>query len=254
MWFKNTDLRYFLNFSYNGTHYHGWQIQPNAITVQEILEDRISKILGQKTQVVAAGRTDAGVHASEMIAHVDADIPNSEQFIYRVNSFLPKDIAVHSLLKVKDDAHARFDAVERTYHYFLHYDKNPFKTETSWYWNYDALNVEAMNYSAQKLIDSKDFTSFARLHTDNKTNICDVRQAIWTKEKDGLKFTIKADRFLRNMVRAVVGTLVEVGRGKLNENDFVNIIEKKDRKFASASAPAHGLFLAEVKYPDEIYV
>lgn len=254
MQFKNTDLRYFLNFQYNGTHYHGWQIQPNAITVQEVMEDRISKILGTKTQIVAAGRTDAGVHASEMMAHFNAEILDIDKFIYRVNAFLPDDISVQSVKEVVADAHARFDATQRTYHYFVNYKKNPFTTQTSWYWQYDSLDIDAMNKAASRLLEFDDFTSFARLHADNKTNICDVRTAFWEENNGNLKFTISADRFLRNMVRAVVGTLVEVGRGKLNENDFVNIIHKKDRKFAGTSAPANGLFLAEVKYPEEIYL
>lgn len=247
-------MRYFLGFSYKGTSYHGWQIQPNAITIQEVLEDRMSKLLGNEIKLVGAGRTDAGVHAKFMIAHFDAEISDSEKFIYRLNSFLPQDIAVHSLYKMKPDAHARFDATERTYHYYINYNKNPFKTELSWLWNYEALDVVKMNEAAALLLKFDDFTSFARLHTDNKTNICNVRYAVWSEENGNLKFEITADRFLRNMVRSIVGTLVEIGKGKISLDEFIEIIEKKDRKFAAASAPAHGLFLTHVAYPKDLYL
>ena len=246
-------MRYFLSFSYHGTSFHGWQIQPNAITVQEIMEHRISKILGKETKLVGAGRTDSGVHAKEMTAHLDAHIENKENFIFRVNSFLPNEIAVHDLKEVHPAAHARFDAIERSYQYKIHYNKNPFKNNLSWHWNYERLNLEKMNLAAQKLLEFNDFTSFARLHADNKTNFCDVRSAVWIEDGENLTFKIVADRFLRNMVRSIVGTLVEVGQEKVSLEQFIDIIEKKDRKFASASAPAHGLFLTQVKYPKEIF-
>ena len=247
-------MRYFLGFSYQGTSYHGWQIQPNAITVQEVLEDRMSKLLGNEIKLVGAGRTDTGVHAKLMIAHFDADISDIERFIYRLNSFLPQDIAVHSLQKMKPDAHARFDASERTYQYFINYKKDPFKTNLSWHWNFEKLDIKKMNNAADLLLKHDDFTSFARLHADNKTNICDVRYAVWSEEGENLKFEITSDRFLRNMVRSVVGTLVEVGKGKTSLDEFIEIIEKKDRKFAAASAPAHGLFLTLVAYPKDLYL
>ncbi|MDG4950646.1 tRNA pseudouridine(38-40) synthase TruA [Weeksellaceae bacterium KMM 9724] len=247
-------MRYFLGFSYQGTSYHGWQIQPNAITVQEVLEDRMSKLLGNETKLVGAGRTDAGVHAKSMVAHFDSEIEDIDKFIYRLNSFLPQDIAVHSLQKMKPEAHARFDATERTYHYYINYQKDPFKTDLSWHWNYEVLDINKMNQAADLLLKYDDFTSFARLHTDNKTNICDVRYAVWSEESGNLKFEITADRFLRNMVRSVVGTLVEVGKGKTSLEEFIDIIEKKDRKFAAASAPAHGLFLTHVAYPKDLYL
>lgn len=247
-------MRYFLYFSYQGTFYHGWQIQPNAITVQEVLEDRMSKILGENIKLIGAGRTDAGVHASQMIAHFDAEISDIDHFLYRLNAFLPQDIAVHNLVPVQNDAHARFDAIARKYQYLIHYHKNPFKNDLSWYWNYAPLDIEAMNEAAQSLLEHSDFTSFARLHTDNKTNICDVRTAIWTAQEDGIVFEISADRFLRNMVRSLVGTLTEVGRGKINLTEFIEIIDKKDRKFAAASAPANGLYLCEVSYPKEVFI
>ncbi len=247
-------MRYFLGFSYQGTYYHGWQIQPNAISVQEVLEDRMSKLLGNEIKLVGAGRTDAGVHAKSMMAHFDAEISDREKFIYRLNSFLPQDIAVHSLYKMKPDAHARFDATERTYQYFINYRKDPFKTNLSWHWNFETLDIKKMNEAADLLLKYDDFTSFARLHADNKTNICDVRYAVWSEESENLKFEITSDRFLRNMVRSVVGTLVEVGKGKTSLDEFIEIIEKKDRKFAAASAPAHGLFLTHVAYPKDLYL
>lgn len=247
-------MRYFLSFSYRGTFYHGWQIQPNAITVQEVMEEKISKILGEEIKLVGAGRTDAGVHAKNMIAHLDTKHDNLKDYLYRINAFLPKDIALNEIRRVKDDAHARFDAIERTYHYYLNYHKNPFSTEFSWQWSYDELDLNLMNQAAEILLNVDDFTSFAKLHTDNKTNICDVRKALWQRHGDQLIFEIRADRFLRNMVRSVVGTLVEVGQRKISLSQFLEIIEKKDRKFASASAPAHGLFLTEVSYPKEIYL
>lgn len=251
--YKIKHLRYFLRFSYQGTFYHGWQIQPNAITVQEVMEDRISKILGEKIKLVGAGRTDTGVHAKNMIAHIDTD-KNLTDYLFRINSFLPKDIAIIEIQKVMNSAHARFDAIERTYHYYINYQKDPFQSEFSWQWNYDELNLHLMNQAAQILLQTEDFTSFAKLHADNKTNLCDVRYAAWRNNDKGLTFEIKADRFLRNMVRSIVGTLVEVGQGKFSFEQFIDIIEKKDRKFASASAPAHGLFLTHVSYPKDIYV
>lgn len=247
-------MRYFLNFSYHGKNYHGWQIQPNAVTVQEIMQDRISKILGSETVLTAAGRTDTGVHALHMTAHFDAEITNPEHFVFRLNAFLPPDISVKNILPVQNEAHARFDAVRRTYKYFIHYDKNPFKTDISWFWNYEKLDTDRMNQAAEKLKSFKDFTSFARLHSDNKTNDCQIFEAKWEEKNEGLIFTVSADRFLRNMVRSMVGTLVEVGQHKISVSDFMEIIEKKERKFAAASAPAHGLFLTDVKYPEDIFI
>lgn len=224
------------------------------MTVQEILEDRISKLIGKPTLLTAAGRTDSGVHAKWMTAHFDCDERVNDDLIFRLNSFLPKDIAAISIFSVKDDAHARFDALERTYQYHIHYQKDPFKNDISWYWNYGKLNLKAMNEAAKLVSQNSDFTSFARLHSDNKTNICHIKQAFWVQENDNLIFTITADRFLRNMVRSLVGTLVEIGQGKISNQQLIDIIDKKDRKFASASAPAHGLFLTHVQYPKEIFI
>lgn len=246
-------LRYFIKLSYFGKAYFGWQIQPKQITVQEVLEDKLSTLLRQPIKIFGAGRTDTGVHAFNMYAHFDFDENLNEDLIYRLNAFLPKDIVIKELIAVTDEAHARFDALERTYHYFIQIGKNPFNFETTWQMK-NKLNIDAMNLAAELLLGKKDFSSFAKLHTDVKTHICDVKYAKWKKNGEILQFTITADRFLRNMVRAIVGTLVEVGKGKLNLEEFKQIIEQKDRSFAAGSAPAQGLFLAEVKYPKSIFL
>ncbi len=242
--------RYFLQISYKGTNYHGWQIQPNAISVQEVMEDALSKILREQIAVVGAGRTDTGVHASFYILHFDVknSIPEKLDLVYKLNSFLPSDIAVQKFWPVDIETHARFSATSRTYHYFISTEKNPFKTEIS-YQYLKPLDVRKMNEAAKLLFDYKDFTSFSRLHTDVKTNNCKIMQAEWSLDQKYLVFVIKADRFLRNMVRAVVGTLLEVGKGKLTIDQFRQIIEKKDRSSAGASVPAQGLFLVDIEYP-----
>lgn len=244
--------RYFLQLSYKGTRYHGWQIQPNAISVQGVIEDALSKILREKIAVVGAGRTDTGVHASYFILHFNMqnEIPPNLDIVYKLNSFLPHDIAVQKVWPVSDELHARFSATSRTYHYFISTEKNVFGNETSFKY-LKPLDVAKMNEAAKLLFNYKDFTSFSRLHTDVKTNNCDVMQAEWQVHEKQLMFVVKADRFLRNMVRAIVGTLLEVGKGKLNLQQFQEIIEKKDRGAAGASAPAQGLFLVDIEYPEE---
>ena len=247
--------RYFLQISYKGANYHGWQVQPNAASVQEVMGKVLSTLLHENISVVGAGRTDTGVHASFFMLHFDtekADI-NTENFVYKLNSFLPNDIAVQQIRKVKSDAHARFSAVSRTYKYYLTTEKNPFTTETV-YRHKKKPDIKMMNEAAKILFEYTDFTSFSRLHTDVKTNDCKIYQAEWIEEGNMLVFTIKADRFLRNMVRAIVGTLLEVGKGKISKDDFRGIIEQKNRKFAGASTPAHGLFLVDIEYPKDIYV
>ncbi|WP_346857397.1 tRNA pseudouridine(38-40) synthase TruA [uncultured Draconibacterium sp.] len=245
--------RYFLQLSYKGTNYHGWQIQPNAISVQEVMEDALSKILREKIAVVGAGRTDTGVHASYFILHFEAEneIPENLDLVYKLNSFLPSDISVQKVWPVNQELHARFSATSRTYHYFISRKKNPFTTEIS-YTYLKPLDIDKMNEAAQLLFNYEDFTSFSRLHTDVKTNNCKIMQAEWRVEENQLVFVIKADRFLRNMVRAIVGTLLEVGKGKLSINEFCQIIENKDRGLAGASAPAQGLFLVDIGYPEEV--
>lgn len=245
--------RYFLQLSYKGTNYHGWQIQPNAISVQEVIENALSTLLREKISVVGAGRTDTGVHASFFVLHFDTENENIEpgNLVYKLNNFLPHDIAVQNLWKVKNNAHARFDALSRTYKYFILTEKDPFKVETS-YKYIPTLDIQKMNEAAKLLFEFDDFTSFSRLHSDVKTNNCKISRAEWKQEGTQLVFTIKADRFLRNMVRAVVGTLLEVGKGKLTINEFKNIIELKNRGAAGASAPAAGLFLVDIEYPEEL--
>lgn len=246
-------MRYFLELAYNGKNYFGWQRQPKQISVQEVLENSLSTLVRKPMQIVGAGRTDTGVHAKKMFAHFDLDEAIPPDLEKRLNSFLPKDIAIHQIHLVKKDAHARFDAVERTYHYEIAQNKNPFSFDFSWQ-IWQSLNIKKMNHAATELLGVKDFSSFAKLHTDVKTHICDVRYAKWEKQDDDLIFTITADRFLRNMVRAIVGTLVEVGKEKIDLEQFKHIIAQKDRSFASGSAPAQGLYLADIVYPNSIFV
>lgn len=245
--------RYFIQLSYKGTNYHGWQIQPNAISVQEVVEKTLSTVLRQIVEVVGAGRTDTGVHASFFMLHFDLneELNNLENLVYKLNSLLPTDIAIQKIWQVSNDLHARFSAVSRTYKYYISTKKNPFKADTSFKYLLP-LDIGKMNEAARILAEYEDFTSFSRLHTDVKTNNCKILWAEWEVLNTQLIFTIKADRFLRNMVRAIVGTLLEVGKGKLSLSDFRKIIEAKDRGAAGASAPAKGLFLVDVEYPEEI--
>lgn len=245
--------RYFIELSFKGTRYHGWQLQPNAVTVQGTLESVFSTFLRQTIEITGAGRTDTGVHASFYIAHFEADeLPfPPREFVEKINRFLPEDIAVRAVYPVNGEAHARFSAVSRTYNYYISRVKNPFTTETSWQYRLP-LDLPQMNKAAALLTQFIDFTSFSKLHTDVKTNHCKVSSAAWTDEGEQLVFSITADRFLRNMVRAIVGTLIDVGRGKISIADFVSIIEKKDRCAAGTSAPAQGLFLTGIEYPKEI--
>jgi tRNA pseudouridine38-40 synthase len=241
--------RYFVKFSYNGTAYHGWQKQPNGITVQELLDKALSMIAGEEISTTGAGRTDAGVHAKTMYAHFDAVswVPDGNS-VYKLNRILPPDICVYDVMQVADDANARFDAKSRTYEYWLSTKKNPFLLGLADFESFD-FDFEAMNEAASKLLTFIDFTSFSKLHTDVKTNNCRVTRAEWACRGDGLYvFTITADRFLRNMVRAIVGTLFVVGRRKMTPEQFCEIIEAKDRCKAGTSAPAEGLYLVDVKY------
>lgn len=241
--------RYFLSLSYNGSSYHGWQIQPNAASVQQEIETALSKLHGNDPiEVVGCGRTDAGVHAQQYFLHTDLPLQwDPQQLVFKLNRMTSPDIAFFQAWETASDLHARFDASQRTYRYFIHQQKNPFKNHTSWYLQ-TKLDVAAMNLAAKHLLGQQDFGSFAKLHTDVKTNICEVFAAHWQKSENGLYFEITANRFLRNMVRAIVGTLVEVGLGKLNPNDLVQIIEAKDRGVAAVSAPAQGLFLWKITY------
>ncbi len=246
--------RYFIEITYNGRNYHGWQVQPNAITVQEVLNNCLTRLLRQEVYVIGAGRTDAGVHAKQLFAHFDLmkkvdDIP---QFLNRLNSFLPKDIAVKSLLDVEEDVHARFDAISRKYEYWVSQQKNPF-IEGKAYLIHKPISIEVMNKAAKNLFKFNDFTCFSKSDTQTKTNNCRIMKAYWEDREGLLVFTIQADRFLRNMVRAIVGTLLDVGLGKMTEEKFIKVIESKDRSNAGVSVPAHGLYLLEVNYPKEIF-
>ncbi|WP_190809473.1 tRNA pseudouridine(38-40) synthase TruA [Flagellimonas sp. S3867] len=246
-------MRYFIQFSYFGKAYHGWQNQPNAITVQEVLEKALSTLLRKKMELVGAGRTDSGVHAREMFAHFDVDgIEDSEELTYRLNAFLPEDIAVKKISTVVLEAHARFDAIERTYEYWVVQEKNPFYADFAHLVKLP-LNVDAMNESAQYLLEYDDFECFSKSNTDVKTFLCDVRKAFWEIKGDKLVFTISADRFLRNMVRAIVGTLLDVGLGKMKPEEINLILQSKDRGKAGVSVPAKGLYLTKVTYPKKIF-
>ena len=245
-------MRYFISLAYKGTNYHGWQIQPNATSIQECINKALSVLLKEEVMVLGAGRTDTGVHAKQMFAHFDSAINfDNTKLKYRLNAFLEDSIVIHDILPVSNSAHARFSAISRTYEYILSQEKNPFQQDASWVL-YSELDFDRMNKAASYLFEVEDFTSFSKLHTDAKTNICDVRKASWCKRDDYWVFTIEADRFLRNMVRAIVGTLIEVGKGKMSIDEFKQIIAQKDRRMAGVSAPAKGLYLVKVKYPKEV--
>lgn len=255
-------MRFFLTLSYDGTNYSGWQTQPNALTVQQTLEEALSTLLRVPAPVVGAGRTDAGVHARMMVAHLDVDEacvaaqpqPFTDWLCEKLNRLLPSDIAIHNIRQVRDDAHARFDALARTYIYYVHTAKSPFGRDYSMRL-FTAPDFEAMNEAAARLFDYTDFTSFSKLHTDVKTNNCRIMQARWEQESEGVwTFTIQADRFLRNMVRAIVGTLLEVGRGRMTIEEFCRVIEQKDRCSAGTSVPGRGLFLTHIDYPQELFI
>jgi tRNA pseudouridine38-40 synthase len=243
--------RYFIEFSFKGTSYHGWQKQPNATTVQLMLEDSLATLTGTSIKTTGAGRTDTGVHARHFTAHFDSDHAVFQQggiFIYKINCILPRDISVINLYRVQPDAHARFSALSRTYEYIIHAVKSPFDTELSWYFP-KPLDLQSMNLAAAKLTAYTDFTSFCKLNTDVKTNLCHVSMAFWREEEGKLLFRVQADRFLRNMVRALVGTMVRVGLGKLSLEEFQAIFEARDRNLAGSSAPAEGLYLIDIVYP-----
>ncbi len=246
-------MKYFIQFSYNGKAYHGWQNQPNAITVQQVLEEAMSTLLRMKVSMMGAGRTDAGVHARQMYAHFEApEISNKSDLMYRLNALLPDDIAVQKVFEVNVDAHVRFDAEARTYEYWIAQEKNPFYTDYAHYVK-QSLDVEKMNEAASLLLDYEDFECFSKSNTDVYTYLCDIKVAEWAKKDGLLVFTIKADRFLRNMVRAIVGTLIDVGTGKSDLDDVKAIINSKDRSKAGTSVPAKALYLTKISYPNKIH-
>lgn len=239
--------------AYNGANYCGWQIQPNGVSIQEVLEKSLATVLRVPTPIVGAGRTDAGVHARQMMAHFEADVQDIALFTNKLNRILPNDIVIYKIVRVKEDAHARFDATSRLYRYYLTTQKDPFMYPYK-YKVHGNIDVEMMNKCSQVLFEYIDFTSFSKLHTDVKTNDCKITRAQWKQEGHDYIFTIQANRFLRNMVRAIVGTLLEAGRGKLDEAGMRRIIEAKDRNVAGFSVPGNALFLEEIDYPDHIFV
>ncbi|NEU09889.1 tRNA pseudouridine(38-40) synthase TruA [Flavihumibacter sp. R14] len=252
----NETRRYFIEIAFKGTAYHGWQIQQNAISVQEILNKALSTILRQNIETVGCGRTDTGVHAIQLFAHFDIVIPSPDsklptpnsQLITSLNSILPYDIAVKRLFEVLPNAHARFDAVMRSYQYHIHFEKDPFRQGMSWLLR-DKPDLDLMNRGASIIMEYRDFSCFSKSNTQTFTNNCLISKAEWRMEGDKMVFYISADRFLRNMVRAIVGTLIKVGKGEIEPEAVRQIIESKSRSNAGMSVPACGLFLTEVKYP-----
>lgn len=246
---QTTDkLRYFIEFSYNGKNYHGFQTQPNAASVQETLTKALQLLIDKSIEIVGAGRTDAGVHAKQMFAHFDVENAiDASHWLPKLNSYLPKDIVICDIFEVKEDAHARFDAISRTYEYYIHTFKDAFLNDLSWY-SHQKLDLELMNKACTILFEYTDFECFSKVHTEVFTFNCTITEANWKQIGNQLIFTIKADRFLRNMVRAIVGTMVNIGSGKTSLEEFKEIIESKNRSKAGFSVPAHGLFLVKVDY------
>jgi tRNA pseudouridine38-40 synthase len=246
--------RYFIELSFKGTNYHGWQSQRNAVSVQSVVESALQMVTHEKIKTTGAGRTDTGVHAHVFTAHFESNynfLQDMTHALYKLNALLPPDIVILKIYQVKPEAHARYSAVSRTYEYTIACRKDPFNLDFAWYYPV-SLNIKRMNQAARVLISVHDFTSFSKLHSNTKNNICHVKHAKWTKKGDKLLFQIEADRFLRDMVRAIVGTLVDVGRGKISMNDFRRIIEGRDRKLASGSVPAKGLAVKMIMYPSNI--
>jgi len=242
-------MRYFIEFAYNGKNFHGFQSQPNAASVQETLEHALSMLLREKIAIVGAGRTDAGVHAKQMFAHFDTEIPiEPSKMVSKLNSFLPISIVIYDIRSVENQAHARFDAVARTYHYFIHTYKDAFLNDLSWHYS-QKIDLEKMNEASKILLQYTDFECFSKVHTDVNTFNCKITEAFWTQNGNQLQFTISADRFLRNMVRAIVGTLLNIGTGKLEISDLHAIIASKNRGKAGFSVPAQGLYLVKIVYP-----
>ena len=246
--------RYFLEIAYKGSNYHGWQIQVNAHTLQEEIEKKLSILLGRPTTIMGSGRTDTGVHASQQFLHFDSDTElDQTTFLKKINGILPTDIAAYSLRKVKPDAHTRFDAIWRSYVYKISLRKNPFEENSVWFL-FKQLDVKKMNEAARLLLNHEDFQCFSKVHTDVNNFNCTIKAAFWEQKEDQLLFHITANRFLRGMVRAIVGTLIEVGTGKISLEGFLDILDSKERKKAKASAPAQGLYLCSIIYPENIFI
>lgn len=242
-------MRYAIRLAYKGTNYHGWQKQYNALSVQSILEEKLSLLIGANTETVGCGRTDTGVHAKDFVAHFDApNMLHEDQLVFKLNNVLPNDIVIYQIQRVPDDFNARFDAFKRTYEYWVTTQPNPFLTDQAWY-QYGTLNIAAMNEAAAYLLGRKSFESFSKVHTQVNHFECEVFGAKWECKEELLVFTITANRFLRNMVRAIVGTLMDVGRGKMMPDAIPQILSKQNRSVAGQSAPAHGLYLTQIEYP-----
>ena len=248
-------MRYFIELSYHGKHYHGWQKQAKEISVQETIEKALSLLVKEDISVIGCGRTDAGVHAKQFFLHFDVEKQlDKEKLKYQLNSFLPEDIGIFRILRVKDEAHARFNAISRSYQYRISLDKNVFENDLSMYLYQTDLNKEKMDEASALLMDYTDFKCFSRSKTDVKTYDCAITEAYWKSDGQHLEFFISANRFLRNMVRAIVGTLLEVGKGRMTLDEFKNVIESRDREMAGASVKAKGLYLTRVIYPDSIFI
>jgi tRNA pseudouridine38-40 synthase len=244
-------LRYFIELSFKGTNYFGWQIQPDAPTVQEKLNSSLSLLLREKIEIVGAGRTDSGVHAKLMIAHFDSDrVESLDNLKHRLNSLLPDDISVYRIYEVQSDAHARFDAESRSYIYKILLGRDPFELETTWQIHNKDFDIDLMNEACKVLLKHKDFKAFSKSKTDVKTYECVIFDAEWVLDNNQLNFNISANRFLRNMVRAIVGTMLEIGQGDLSIADFESVILSRNRSNAGKSVPARGLYLSNIKYPD----
>ncbi len=251
------EYRYFIKLAYNGKNFHGWQLQNGVITVQEVLNTGLSRLLSSDINVVGCGRTDTGVHAKEFYAHfaIEKNINKKKrnELVFKLNGFLGRDIVIYNIRPVISNAHARFSALSRTYRYYITRIKDPFKTDFT-YFLFGELDVEIMNKAAATIKEYEDFTSFSKVNTQVNTKICKIHHAHWQYDNNLLIFEIRADRFLRNMVRAIVGTMIELGQHKISLDGFRKIIEKKDRAHAGYSVPAHGLFLEKVEYPDDIFI
>jgi tRNA pseudouridine38-40 synthase len=247
-------MRYFFEIAYNGTHYNGWQSQQNATGVQAIVEESLSKLLRTEMKIVGSGRTDTGVHCEQQFFHTDIEKDfDAQNLIQRMNSLLPSDISIYSVRKVNADASARYNAQERTYQYRITRKKNPFVEKLAWHY-FKPADSKTMNKAASLLLGEHDFESFSKVKTDVNHFVCEIKKAVWEESNDTLEFTITANRFLRGMVRAIVGTLLDVGSGKITVSEFQSIIKSRDRKKAGANVPPYGLYLTKVKYPKSIFI
>ena len=247
-------MRYFLYLAYNGTNYHGWQVQENAVTVQQVLNEALSTLLRKSINAMGSGRTDTGVHAKMQVVHFDVDESiDGEQLVMKLNRFLPRDISVSQMVPVHSNANTRFDATSREYHYRIHTRKSPF-LENLYYGFYQPLDVEAMNKACELMLPWRDFECFSRVKTEVNNFYCDIFEANWFRQNEDLLFSVRANRFLRGMVRAIVGTMLDVGQGRKSLENFSAILESRDRRQAGRAVPPQGLYLNDIVYPEEIFI